>query len=168
MKGNAWILFLLGACVKNRVFLYAYATILILMIITEVAALIVLLTTKARIRDGYNSGFRDFFIDSYKNNHTDLQQLIEEMEQEFQCCGADNYTDYQRNNFTLPVSCYKDKNPQSTRYDQGCAQAVVDWIEEKLPAVGGVLGGVLTIELFGVIASIALGVAITHSSKYDY
>lgn len=159
---------LLGACVKNRCFLYAYATILVIMVIMELVALIILLAAKSKIRDGYNDGFHDFFVDSYKNNHTDLQALIEQMEQEFECCGSNNYTDYAMNNFTLPKSCYKDKDITKSRYDKGCAQAVIDWIENKLPAVGGILGTVLFLEIFGVVSSIALGCAISRSLKYDY
>lgn len=160
-------LFVVGACVKNRVFLYLYATILIIMVIVEVGTLIALVSARSKIRDSYNDGFQEFFNESYTKNHTDLQNLIEQMEQEFKCCGAQNSTDYVRNNFTIPDACFQDKNRQHEMFQKGCAAAVIDWIDDKLPIVGGILGGILAVEIFGVIASIALGVAISHANKWD-
>jgi hypothetical protein len=159
-------IFDLGSVFKSRAFLYLYALILTLLIITEIVAAVATLYYRGQIRDSYESGFREFFIETYSNNHTDLKRAIEDMEREFQCCGAHNVTDYYKRNFTVPASCHQDADIHKPIYNKGCARAVIKWIENQLPIIGGALGGVLLLEIFGVISSIALGIAISHSS-YD-
>jgi hypothetical protein len=158
---------ILGAGFKNRIFLYLYAVILTFLIITEIAALIVALSSRVRIRDSYDSGFRELFIEIYSNNDTDLQHIIEDIEREFKCCGAQNVTDYYKHYYTVPAACHKDGDFHKPIFDQGCADAAMKWISNQLPIIGGALGGILLIEIFGVISSIALGIAISHSSSYD-
>ena len=157
----------LGAVFKNRVFLYIYAVILSLLIIVEIAAVIVTLSYRTRVRDSYYSGFRETFIEIYSNNHTDLQYVIEDIEREFKCCGANNVTDYYQRNYTVPASCHEDQDLNKDIFQRGCAQTVMDWLMNQFPIIGGILGGILLIEIFGVITSIALGIAISHSS-YNY
>ncbi|CAF1462272.1 unnamed protein product [Rotaria sordida] len=154
----------LGAVFKNRVFLYLYAAILSLLIITELAAFIITLTYRVRIRDSYYSGFRELFIEIYSNNHTDLKYVIEDIEREFKCCGINNVTDYYKHNYTVPVACYKDQDFDKSIFDQGCANVVIQWLWKQFPIIGSVLGSILLIEIFGIISSIALSTAISHSS----
>jgi hypothetical protein len=52
-------------------------------------------------------------------------------------------------------------------YSLGCAKAVVTWIWNELPILAGVLGGILAIEIFGLISSLVLGVAVSHALKAD-
>jgi hypothetical protein len=141
--------------------------ILSLLIIAELAAFIVTLSTQVSVRDSYSTGLRELFIESYSNNHTDLQNAIEDLEREFKCCGVYNVTDYYTHNFTVPSSCHENQNFHKPIFQKGCADATVDWLWDQFPVVGGVLGSILFIEIFGVISSIALGVAISHSSYRD-
>jgi uncharacterized membrane protein len=156
----------LGALFKNRCFLYLYAIILSLFIITELAAFIITFSSRVRVRDSYESGFREVFIKTYRDNDTGLQNFIEGMERDLKCCGVQNVTDYYQKNFTVPAACHQDQNFDKPIFDKGCADAVIDWVWDKFSIIGGVLGSILLIEIFGVISAIALGIAISHSS-YD-
>ncbi|CAF1288296.1 unnamed protein product [Adineta steineri] len=156
----------LGSIFKNRVFLYLYAVILSLLIITELAAFIIILSSRVAIRDSYHSGFEEFFNHAYNQNRTDLTDLIESMEREFKCCGAENVTDYYKNNYTIPSTCHHNNDIHKPIFNQGCAHAVVTWLWNQLPIIASVLCIILLIEIFGVISSIALAIAISHSS-YD-
>ncbi len=158
---------ILGAAFKNRVFLYLYAVILTLLIITQIGALIATLSSRVRLRDSYEYGFRELFIEIYKNNQTDLKYVIEDMEREFKCCGVQNVTDYYKYNYKIPASCHEDGDLRKPIFDEGCAHAAIKWLWDQFPIIGGALGGILLIEIFGVISSIALGIAISHSS-YEY
>jgi hypothetical protein len=157
----------IGAVLKNRVFLYLYAVVLGFLIIVELAAFIAVLSYRVRIRDSYYSGFDKYFIEIYNNNDTDLQSFMEDIEMDFKCCGVYNVTDYYQNNFRVPASCHKDQDFNKPIFHRGCAHATMNWFWDQISIVGGVLGGTLLIEIFGVISSIALGIAISHSS-YDY
>ncbi|CAF3066404.1 unnamed protein product [Rotaria socialis] len=153
----------IGALFKKRLFLYLYAVILTILMVLELAAFITLMSSRVRVRDSYQSGLWEVFHDAYDNDRQDIIKQIEGLELEFECCGVNDSGDYLKVNRTIPDSCYKDKSKQ-TIFDEGCADAIIDWIWDELPVIGGIVGAIIFIEIFGVIASISLGVAISHYS----
>ncbi|CAF0859269.1 unnamed protein product [Adineta ricciae] len=153
-----------GAICKNRVLLYLYTLILSLLVIGEIVAFILLLSSRTSIRDSYQSGFKEFFNEAYSNNHTDLEKIIEDMEIEFKCCGANNVTDYYTRNFTVPSSCHEKQDVHKPIFSKGCAETVVEWLWDQFPIIGSVLGSIFLIEIFGIISSVALAIAISHST----
>lgn len=159
--------FNLGATFKNRCFLYFYAIILTLLVITEIGALIATFYYRHPIENSYESGFRELFDEGYNKNKTDIKGVIEDIEREFKCCGISNFTDYSTRNFTIPTSCHIDQDNNKGLYSDGCAHAVITWICNQFPIIVGILAGILLLEIFGIISSIALGVAISHSSFDD-
>lgn len=156
----------LGAVFKNRCFLYMYTVILTLLILAELAACIVVLSSHRAVRDSYYSGFREFFNEAQANNHTDQKQIFEEMQRRFECCGANNVTDYYKGGYPVPASCHRDDDIFQEIFDCGCAQAALDWLWNQFPVIGGVLGGVLLMEIFGVVSAVALAVAVSHT-RYE-
>ncbi|CAF3376957.1 unnamed protein product [Rotaria sp. Silwood1] len=158
----------LGAVLKNRGFLYTYSVILLLIIFFEFAAVIVTLVFRNDLWKTYDSGFMEVFHHAYSQNQTETIKIIENLERKFKCCGVDGASDYARYGYKIPSSCYMDESTKRILYSQGCAEAVAIWVWNKLPIIAGVLGAILFIELFGVISSIVLGVAISHSSDPTY
>ncbi|CAF0924242.1 unnamed protein product [Rotaria sp. Silwood1] len=158
----------LGAVLKNRGFLYTYSVILLLIIFFEFAAVIVTLVFRNDLWKTYDSGFMEVFHHAYSQNQTETIKIIENLERKFKCCGVDGASDYARYGYKIPSSCYADESTKRILYSQGCAEAVAIWVWNKLPIIAGVLGAILFIELFGVISSIVLGVAISHSSDPTY
>ncbi|UJR09921.1 hypothetical protein I4U23_014142 [Adineta vaga] len=156
----------LGAICKNRIFLYIYTLILSLLIIGELVAFILLLSSRTSIRDSYHSGFNEFFDRAYNNNNTDLINIIEDMETEFKCCGANNVTDYYKGKYTIPSSCHEGQDLDKPIFSRGCADAAVDWLWDQFPIIGTVLGSIFLLEIFGVVSSVGLAIAISHT-KYD-
>ncbi len=138
--------------------------ILTLLIIAQIGAFIATLSSRTSLRDSYEYGFRELFIEIYSKNETDLKYVIEDMEREFQCCGVKNVTDYYKHNYTVPTACHQDDDLHKPIFDKGCANAAIKWLWDQFPIIGGALGGILLIEIFGVVSSVALGIAISHSS----
>jgi hypothetical protein len=132
--------------------------------IMELAAFITTMSSRVRVRDSYESGLRTVFNNAYDNNQTDLMVAVENLELEFKCCGVHNFTDYTRSNYTIPPSCHESQLLDKPIFTQGCADAIIDWIWDELPVIGGILGAILFLEVFGLIASIAMIVAISHFS----
>ncbi|CAF2400267.1 unnamed protein product [Rotaria sp. Silwood2] len=154
----------LGSLLKNRLFLYLYAIILSILMILELAAFITTMSSRVRVRHSYESGLWNVFSDAYDNHRQDLIKQVEDLEQEFKCCGVVNSDDYQKVNSTIPLSCHQDQSLSKPIFNKGCADAIIDWIWDELPVIGGVVGAVIFIEIFGVISSISLAVAISHYS----
>jgi hypothetical protein len=157
----------LGAVMNNRCFLYVYSVFLILIITFEFAAIILILVFRNNLWNTYDSGFLEVFHHAYRQNQTETIKIIENLERQFQCCGVDGYSDYRQNGYPIPNSCYPHESTIYHPYSLGCAKAVVTWIWNELPILAGVLGGILFIEIFGLISSLVLGVSISHSLKTD-
>ena len=130
----------------------------------ELAAFIITMSSRVLVRDSYESGLWTVFTDAYGQNRSDLIKAVEDLEREFECCGVRNSTDYIKENYTIPASCYQNQSFDKPKFQQGCADAIIDWIWDELPVIGSVIGALLLIEICGLIASIALTIAISHSS----
>jgi hypothetical protein len=157
----------LGAVLKNRCFLYAYSISLILIILLEFGVVIATLVFRENLWKTYDSGFMEVFRYAYTHNQTETIQMIENLERTFECCGVDGPFDYLKYGYKIPLSCYPGQPPSHLPYKDGCAAAVILWVWKELPIIAGVLGSILFIEIFGVISSLVLGVAISHSSNAE-
>jgi hypothetical protein len=157
----------LGAVMNNRCFLYIYSVFLILIIVFEFMAVIVILIFRNNLWKTYDSGFLEVFHRAYRQNQTETIKIIENLEREFQCCGVDGASDYSNNGYPIPNSCRPYQSTMFHPYYLGCAEAVVTWIWNELPILAGILGGLLFIEIFGLISSLVLGVAVSHALKAD-
>ncbi|CAF0958884.1 unnamed protein product [Rotaria sordida] len=154
----------LGALFKNRLFLYLYAIILSILMILELAAFITTMSSRVRVRNSYESGLWKVFSNAYDSHQQDLIKSVEDLELEFKCCGVTDDSDYKKVNYTVPASCHEDQLFSKPIFEKGCADAIIDWIWDELPIIGGIVGTIILIEIFGVISSVALAVAISHYS----
>jgi hypothetical protein len=133
--------------------------------VLELAAFITALSLRVRVRNSYEDSLWNLFWDGYVNNRTDIRKAVEKLEEKFKCCGVDGWEDYGKVNYTtIPLSCYENRDATKKRFDTGCADAFIDWIWDIMPAVSGIIGAVLFLEIFGVISSCSLIVAISHAS----
>ncbi len=130
----------------------------------ELAAFITTMSSRVSIRNSYESGLREVFNDAYQKDRPEQIKNIEKLEQEFHCCGVNSSIDYEKLNHTIPASCYKDPSTTTGVFEKGCADAIIDWLWDELPIIGGLVAAILVLEIFGVIAAISLVVAISHSS----
>jgi hypothetical protein len=128
----------------------------------EMAAFITVMSSRVRIRSSYQSGLWNVFSNAYNNHRQDLIEAVEELQQEFHCCGVVDAQDYVRVNRTVPVSCRLDQSPLQPIFAKGCADAFVDWMWDELPVIAGVISAIFFIEVFGVIAAFSLAAALSH------
>ncbi|CAF1408400.1 unnamed protein product [Adineta steineri] len=158
----------LGTVYHNRDFLYIYSIILSLIIVFEFVGIIITLRFRNDFWELYNSNFENMFQRAYRNNQTEIIRIIEQFEQDRKCCGVNSHTDYIKYGYRIPSSCYPNQILQENSFSQSCAEAIVIWIWNELPMIVAILASIFFIELFGVISSLVLGVAITHSLNTDF
>lgn len=133
--------------------------------VLELAAFITALSLRVRVRDSYEDSLWNLFWDGYVHNRTDVRKAVEKLEEKFECCGVDGSKDYEKVNYTtIPLSCYENRDETKKIFDVGCADAFIDWIWDIMPAVSGIIGAVLFLEIFAVLSSCSLVVAISHAS----
>ena len=127
--------------------------------ILELAGCIMALVYKGKIKDVYGKSLHDALLNALKNNKSDAIKSFHKLEDEMKCCGVFNISDYPPEYSNQESDwCKKDPNPK------GCLQAILDFLGTNLPMIGGILGGVLLIELFGFVGAIALAVAVRNAS----
>ncbi|UJR23570.1 hypothetical protein I4U23_026558 [Adineta vaga] len=148
----------MGALWNNRCFLYLYAFILGLLMILELVAFIMAFVYKGKVTDVYKTALSKVFDTALQSNQTDVLHAFQELEKNMKCCGVHNRSDYgYPPKFPLSNQCLE--NPSSI----GCSDAIINFLNKNLPIIGGSLGGVLLLELLGLIGAIALAVALKHA-----
>jgi hypothetical protein len=122
---------LFGACCKSKCLLGLYLTLLILIVLAEIAVIIVAVAFPDTFnKTGQNimkESLKEYKIDCHVNKSLSIVQCSEDaltlawdaMQFELQCCGAVNYTDYsqwapnfvKRNpNASAPLTCCNSQN----------------------------------------------------------
>ena len=76
------------------------------------------------------------------------------------CCGANGIIDYKAHPLDTPLECFQ--------HPKGCSDAIIDLLDKNLPIIGGVLGGVLVLEVIGLLSAVVLAVALKHAPDDDY
>ncbi|CAF0859308.1 unnamed protein product [Adineta ricciae] len=156
-----------GALCHTRILLYIYSIALSLTIIFEFVGIIAMLSFHNNLWEFYDAGFTKIFQGAYRNNQTKTIEIMSKLEREFHCCGVNSIGDYIKSDYRIPLSCYPNQVPQEKPFNQGCAEAIVIWIWNELPLITGIFGTILLIEIFVVVASLVLGVAIAHSANTE-
>jgi hypothetical protein len=125
--------------------------------IVELVGFIMAFAYKGQVTEVYKNTLFTVFDKALENNSTDVLDAFRQLETAMKCCGVHNISDYGDRSNASSTWC-KD-NPASP----GCSDAIIDYLNKHLPIIGGSLGGVVLLELFGVIGAIVLVKAIRRS-----
>jgi hypothetical protein len=139
-----------------------YAVVLALLMLVELVGFIMAFVYKGELQTVYEKPLSDVLHDALKRNDTNIISIFHDLEAAMKCCGVLGVKDYA--NYSSAETDWCKTNPDS----RGCSTAIMDFLNKNLPIIGGTLGGVLLLELFGLIAAIALAVAIRHAPDEDY
>ena len=140
-----------------------YAVILLILMIVELAGFITAFVYKGKLKEVYTDSLQKVFDDGLKTNNTEIMKSFRALEEAMKCCGVQNVSDYGvPPKFPLSGPCEKDPVPE------GCAVAITRFLSKQLPIIGITLGAVILLELFGLIAAIALAVARGHAPEKTY
>jgi len=159
----------IGTLWHNRCLLYMYAFVLLILMILELTAFIMAFVYKGKLSDLYDKTWSETLSKALDKNQTKVLKAFHDLEDAVKCCGVHNVSDYYINNnnitYNYTLSDYCKENGNSA---VGCAEKIIGFLTKNLPIVGGTLGGVLLLELFGLIGAIALAVALKHAPNDDY
>jgi hypothetical protein len=128
----------------------------------ELVGFIMAFVYKSKVQDVYEKSLYEVFQKGLQNNNTKVIKAFHDLENSLKCCGIHNKTDYAPyNSTTFSQGCIDHPS-------DGCSQKIIDLLNKSLPIIGYSLLSVFLIELFGVITSIALAVAIKHAPDDEY
>ncbi len=128
----------------------------------ELVGFIMAFAFKGKLTDTYEKPLLSILEKGLKENNTKILDAFHELENAMKCCGVLNITDYPQNYTDLSPSCKKDPVPQ------GCAKAIIDFLSNNLPKIGISLGVLLALEIFGLLAAVALSVAVKNAPDENY
>ncbi|XP_035184034.1 CD82 antigen [Oxyura jamaicensis] len=182
----------LGAVNEIRCLLALYFTCLMVILITQVAAGLVIYFQKEMLKDELSKIVEQLIVDyDPSNGDKNLQDAWDYVQNQISCCGWNGAKDWENNKILknesmllYPCSCSaEDAKPENTGFcnldgqlnstapyvwpvhEQGCMDGVQKWLKDNLGIILGVCTGVAVIELLGMILSISLCKNI-HSEDY--
>ncbi|XP_076344514.1 CD63 antigen-like [Tachypleus tridentatus] len=141
-----------GAWKENYCMLMTFAVLLFLIFAVELAAGIAAYI----YRKDLEKAIKEEMQNDLKKNKT--ENNWDEIQTDLKCCGAVNASDWDNIEYssgTLPSSCCHDaksscKISDKNRYEQGCVEALKNFLEDKIYILGGVGVGVAFIQLLGI------------------
>ncbi|XP_078057188.1 CD63 antigen [Mustelus asterias] len=148
-----------GAWKENYCMVTTFAVLLILIFIVEIAAAITGYVFKDKIRGAFESSFNE----TMKNyNTSENAKNIDNLQQQFHCCGSARYTDWFPPN-RVPDSCCKvpvlhcGRNVTASNiYQEGCVSLINTWLQNNIVIVAGVALGIALFQLLGIIFACVL------------
>ncbi|KAL3976902.1 cysteine and histidine-rich domain-containing protein 1 [Sarotherodon galilaeus] len=161
---------LLGCCAahkKSKCLLLTFASIMLIIFISEVAAGVVALTYTS-FAEGILRAWATPALQKQYGNDPAVTKLWNSTMTQLHCCGFSNYTDFMGSNFenatggSLPSICCRTNNntctPAQAEYSnvQGCFQQILMIIKGNASTMGGTAAGIGLLEIAAILVSINL------------
>lgn len=175
----------LGCCGvwrENRCLLLIYTYLLLLIFLLEAMVGVLAYVYESRVQDELSVNLNNTFIQSY-NVDMDKTAAIDQMQQQFKCCGAVRFEDWQYSVWLksnpdtpskVPDSCCKTpselcgkRDHPSNIYYNGCIYRLSEEIQAHLLILGAVGLGICVIQIFGMILSCWLYIKLKDVDNMD-
>jgi len=172
-----------GSIKELRHMLLAYFVLLLIVFILELVVGGLAYAKRDEVEDKLAEEFKNSIRKKYgTDDYPEVTEVIDKFQNEFECCGFDNYTDYRGSTYTIksltiPKSCcMKDKkdNPKCGDTDpgaivvyetKGCYNEVLDFLKYNLFVVGTFAIIFAVIQILGMVFSMVLYCAISKDQK---
>jgi hypothetical protein len=155
-----------------------YAVIIVIFIVLELVSGILGFVFRSNLESTVTDNAEEA-IRGYQNSTTD-RRIIDRIQDEFECCGWNNYTDWGDNSTDIPSSCdCNDDNDDDgsggdcigvdgrSVYRDGCRDGVVDFLERYQLVLGSIGIAFAVIQIAVVVISIILCLCI-HKAQREY
>lgn len=154
-----------GACKENYCLMITFAIFLTLIMLVEVAVAIAGYVFKDKVITEFNKNFQQQMQNYSKNNET--ASFLDKMQEEFKCCGAANYTDWENipgmGKDRVPDSCCINVTAHcGTNFDQnaintqGCVEKIGIWVRKNVLVVAAAALGIAFVEILGIVFACCL------------
>lgn len=171
---------LLGCCAvirDNKCSLCMFGTLLLTILILLLTAGTVAYVYRGQVEGTIHNKTMEVVKEKYEVNQTSLVKQVDWLQQTLQCCGADNYKDWETSHWSraypgvsgiVPISCCKNesscgitaagyaKADEKYVFTNGCYNKFADAIKGNLKLVGGCAVTLIVILALGVISSCIL------------
>lgn len=172
-----------GACRESYCMIVTFAAFLCIVLILEFAAAIAAFAMRSQLRTLVENELSSKIEYYYVDEPTTL--TWDNIQGEFSCCGAVNYTDWRSNshlNMSVPTSCCvkwaqmpcnvtglpfsPPDFAANVIYTDGCVDTVSHWAISKVFIIGGAAAGLTFVQVLGIILAICLARGLKE--KYEF
>lgn len=158
-----------GAIKESQCMLWTYGAIILLLVIVQCVGAYLAFKYHKDIETEIRDGIRDNFS-KYTNSSSDIDKVINKFQKTFECCGANNYTDWDHwlkddLKGKYPPSCCDRSTDQdmctaaevlNKGYGTGCVEKAMAKIEKWLGGIGGVAIALILVQFMIVFAACCL------------
>ncbi|XP_032067874.1 tetraspanin-6-like [Thamnophis elegans] len=148
---------------SNKAMIKLFTGLLVLLLITEILIVATAYACRLKLHQTISKDFMRI-LNKY-DNKVQITKGVDTLQAEFQCCGVENYTDWQNTTFGLlsssvPKSCCKvpmescvtDLNQNIVGINQeGCLLKLKTWTERNISALGGLAVFVIVGQVTGIM-----------------
>ncbi|XP_053369782.1 CD82 molecule a [Clarias gariepinus] len=161
----------LGAIYEIRCLLGLYFTLLLLLLIAQVAVTILIFFQREQLRKT-TSNIVIKVVENYQGQNKTAEKAWDYIQRSMHCCGWESPDDWDNNTVvrnssmhSYPCSCYNSSaagdengfcNSGLALYSTGCMSAVENWLFTNYGVILGICLGVAVIELLAMILSMGL------------
>ncbi|CAH0554427.1 unnamed protein product [Brassicogethes aeneus] len=153
-----------GAMKENVCMTTTYSSLLIVVFILEILVGIGGIVLKSKTRDVVENALITTMKEYDNPKYNETTALWDQVQNQFQCCGVMNYTDWMTSNSTdhkLPISCCPIPTGatgvmtcnQDNAYKLGCLDKFTDYIEGHATTIEGVGIGLAVLQILGILLS---------------
>ncbi|XP_068744236.1 CD63 antigen-like [Montipora capricornis] len=171
-----------GAYKENYCMVTTFAVLLAIIFILEIAAGAYAYANRDKLKGVAKKALEDA-VDNFKKE--EYRKMIEEVQKEFDCCGANgyikDYKDYKKKNISgdmkFPPSCCKNATVCPSTFGQtknmtdsdfvtkGCVDGFEKYLKDHIFIIGGVGVGVAFLQLIGILFACCLMRSIKKNMK---
>ncbi|KAM4048126.1 CD63 antigen [Anomaloglossus baeobatrachus] len=153
-----------GAAKENYCMVTTFAVLLGLIFLVEIAAAIAGYVYRNQVQNA----FSDTITDGMKNynSSTEAKKGIDDLQKSFQCCGANNFTDWKnydpfKGTNDVPDSCCKTPSTNCGKnltniYTVGCVPQIENMLKTRIGIIAGVALGIAFFEILGIVFACCL------------
>nr|XP_006137794.1 CD63 antigen-like [Pelodiscus sinensis] len=153
---------------SNHMMIKVFTGMLLIIFLIEIIVGISAYAYRGKLHDNLLKSFLKS-LDKY-NRDSHVTKGVDNLQENFQCCGAQNYTDWFNTTFgslssavpnscckIITISCGMNLSTDAANINQqGCIPKLKKWAEEHIVFVGGVGLSVGFVQLFGILYSYML------------
>ncbi|XP_075466007.1 CD151 antigen-like isoform X2 [Ascaphus truei] len=158
----------IAALKENMVMIKMFKAVMLIVFVIEIAVGLSAYTYRNQLHSNVSQNFLKV-LNKYGYDKP-ITKGIDGMQQKFQCCGAQNFTDWFNSTLALPTlsvptsccrkvqqKCGEDATEHSeTIYQEGCVMKMRSWIGQHIGVIGAVGVGFGFAQIFGVLFSCLL------------
>jgi len=145
----------LGACLQNHVLLAFYFTLMLILLLLEIAIGILYAVERNVIEKQIDEAVKDT-IENFGDGTSSADQAVDAIQDLLQCCGYNDKSDYKKSTLLFPSSCCEgdpDTCIEEMAYDTGCKAKINSFLASQSVLVIVVVCSVAVLEILTMLAA---------------